>query len=257
VPVPAETFRAGGSATLGTVSPTRSSSDLTAGVVAVLGVLAGLVACSSTTVTAAPAIAPADAGDVIEAGDEEAGADAGRVRGCPGETPATYAWQAPVARQTTACTEADLGKLASAIAQKSLVTDGDIGAALGPACAACAIGKVTDASWRAVIAGHDGYIGNVGGCAMLLGSNETCGKAIDRLSTCLITGCDGCADRKAQDACADQLTTVDGACAPALTIMRKECPAKTLVSAFDTNGVCQSFVQTIRLFCGPPVQDGG
>jgi hypothetical protein len=259
VPVAAETFGAGGSATLGTVTPKRPSSGLTAGVVAALGVLAGLVACSSTTVMAAPTVAPADAGDGIEAGDLEAGADAdaGRVKGCPGETPATYAWQPPVARQTTACTEADLGKLASAVAQKALVTERDIGAALGPACAACAIGRVTDATWRAVVSGHDGYIGNVGGCAILLGSNETCGKAIDRLSTCLITGCDGCADRKAQDACADQLTTVDGACAPALVTVRKECPAKTLVSAFDTNGVCQSFVQTIRLFCGPPVQDGG
>lgn len=257
MPVAAETLRASGSGTLETVIPVRPSSRLSAGVVAALAVLACLVACSTTTVTAPPAVAPADAGDLPEAGDEEAGADAGRVKGCPGETPGTYAWQAPVARQTAACTEADLTKLASAIAQKALVTDGDIGAALGPSCAVCAIGKVTDASWRAVVAGHDGYIGNVGGCAMLLGSNETCGKVIDRLSTCLITGCDGCADRKAQDACADQLTTVDGACAPALATMRKECPAKTLVSAFDTNGVCQSFVQTIRLFCGPPAQDGG
>jgi hypothetical protein len=39
--------------------------------------------------------------------------------------------------------------------------------------------------------------------------------------------------------------------------MRKQCPAAILAPAFDTNGVCQSFVDTIRLFCGPPAQDGG
>lgn len=227
------------------------------GLLGALGVLLSFVACSTTTVVA-PSAADAgdDGGDPTDAGDVDA-ADAARTKGCPGQTPATYAWQPPVARQTAACTEADLTKLSAAIAQRSLVTDADIAAALGPACAACAIGHVTDASWRAVVAGHEGYIGNVGGCAMLLGANETCGKSIDRLSTCLIAGCDGCADRKAQDACADQLTTVDGACAPALATMRKQCPAATLVSAFDTNGVCQSFVQTIRLFCGPPPEDAG
>ncbi|MDB5221029.1 MAG: hypothetical protein JWO86_8956 [Myxococcaceae bacterium] len=215
------------------------------------------LACSSTTVTAAPVAT--DAADGIDADDDaaEAAVDAARMKGCPGQTPATYAWQPPVAAQLTACAEGDLSKLATAIAQKSLVTDGDIAVALGPSCAACAIGRVSDDHWRAVVAGHEGYIGNVGGCAMLLGANETCGTAIDRLSTCLIAGCDGCADRKAQDACADQLTTVDGPCAPALTTMRKQCPAAALVSAFDTNGVCQSFVQTIRLFCGPRAQDGG
>jgi len=226
-----------------------------AGSLAAFGVF---VACSSTTVVA-PSTADAgdDAGDPADAFEEDSSADAARMKGCPGQTPATYAWQPPVPKQTAACTEADLSKLSAAIAQKSLVTDGDIAAALGPSCAACAIGHVTDSTWRAVVAGHEGYIGNVGGCAMLLGANETCGKSIDRLSTCLIAGCDGCADRRAQDACADQLTTVDGACAPALSTMRKQCPAATLVSAFDTNGVCQSFVQTIRLFCEPPAQDGG
>jgi hypothetical protein len=203
----------------------------------------------------APPQATEDAGDAGE--DPADAAEAGRVKGCPGEAPAVYAWQPPVAKQTSACTEADLTKLAAAISAKSLVTDSDISAALGPSCAECAVGRVSDTKWHAVVAGHEGYIGNVGGCAMLLGSNETCGKAIDRLSTCLIAGCDGCADRKAQDACADMLTTVDGACAPALSTMRKQCPAATLASAFDTNGVCQSFVDTIRLFCGPPAQDGG
>lgn len=219
----------------------------------VLGVVA---ACSQSTVTT-PAPAPAD--DAGDAGTEpeDAAAEAGRVKGCPGEVPAVYAWQPPVAKQTSACTEADLTKLGGAIAAASLVSESDIAAALGPSCAACAIGHVADTTWRAVVGGHEGYIGNVGGCAMLLGANETCGKAIDRLSTCLIAGCDGCADRKAQDACADQLTTVDGPCAPALSTMRKACPAAALASAFDTNGVCQSFVATIRLFCGPPAQDGG
>lgn len=212
------------------------------------------IACSSTT-TATPAPVPTeDAGDAGEA-PEDAAAEASRVMGCPGEPPAVYAWQPPVAKDTSACSEADLTKLSTAIAAKSLVKDSDIAAALGPSCSACAMSGVSEPTWRAIVAGHQGYIGNVGGCAMLLGANETCGKAIDRLSTCLITGCDGCADRKAQDACADKLTTVDGPCASALVAMRKQCPAKTLVSAFDTNGVCQSFVETIRLFCGP--LDGG
>jgi hypothetical protein len=216
------------------------------------------VACSTSSTPGPVETPPNDAGDAApDAFEEETSVDSGRVKGCPGDTPAVYAWQPPVPKQTTACTEPDLMKLATAIAQKSLVGSHDIEAALGPACATCAIGRVSDMTWRAVIAGHDGYIGNVGGCAMLLGANETCGKAIDRLSTCLIIGCEGCADRKAQDACADTLTTVDGACASALTTMRKQCPAAALVSAFDANGVCQSFVQTIRLFCGPPSQDGG
>jgi len=219
----------------------------------VLGILA---ACSQSTVTASTPPASDDAGDA-GAEPEDAAAEASRVKGCPGETPAVYAWQPPVAKQAAACTEADLTKLASAIAAKSLVTESDIAGALGASCAECAVGRLSDPTWPAVVSGHEGYIGNVGGCAMLLGANETCGKAIDRVSTCLIAGCDGCADRKAQDLCADQLTTVDGPCAPALTTMRKSCPAKALASAFDTNGVCQSFVDTIRLFCGPPAQDGG
>ena len=223
-----------------------------------VGLVTGLslAACSQST---APVAVPAldDAGDAGTEG-EDAAAEAGRVKGCPGETPPVYAWQPPVAKQPAACTEADLTKLASAIAAKSLVTESDIRAALGPSCAACAVGKISDAKWHAVVGGHEAYIGNVGGCAILLGANETCGKAIDQLSTCLIAGCDGCADRKAaQDLCADTLTTVDGACAPALSTTRKQCPAATLASAFDTNGACQSFVLTIRLFCGPPAQDGG
>jgi hypothetical protein len=219
-------------------------------------VVFALLACSGSTTPVAPTAPTEDARD---AGEDAGEGDAlvPRVKGCPGETPAVYAWQPPVPKQTTACSEADLTSLARAIAQKSLVDESDIGKALGPSCAACAVGRVTDTTWRAVVAGHDGYIGNVGGCAVHLGSNETCGKAIDRLSTCLIVGCEGCTDRKAQDECADRLTTVDGACAPALITVRKQCPAAALVSAFDTNGVCQSFVDTIRLFCGPPAQDGG
>jgi hypothetical protein len=221
-------------------------------------VIALLVACSDTVTQAVVPPVVDDAGDPdAGGGDVDAAPEAGRVKGCPGEAPATYPWQPPVAQQTAACTEADLAKLARAIDQKSLVEESDIAGALGPACAACAIGRVSDATWRAVVAGHEGYIGNVGGCAMHLGANETCGKSIDRLSTCLITGCDGCTDRKAQDLCADALTTVDGPCAPALTTVRKQCPAKALASAFDSDGVCQSFVLTIRLFCGPPAGDGG
>jgi len=220
-----------------------------------LGVaVTSIAGCSETTTKVAAPVNVDDGGDDAQA---DAGVDASRVKGCPGETPAVYAWQPPVAQQDTACTEADLTKLDRAIADKSLVEESDIAGALGPSCAACAMSRVTDATWRAVVGGHDGYIGNVGGCAILLGANQTCGKAIDAVSTCLITGCDGCADRKAQDTCSDKLTTVDGPCAPFLSTMRKQCPAKTLSSAFDTDGVCQSFVATIRLFCGPRAQDGG
>ena len=219
-------------------------------------VVATLLACSTTETPATPPVVAAEAGDY--AGEPaDSSVDVPRVKGCPGEPPSSYLWQAPVAKDTSACTDADLAKLARAIADKALVVESDITAALGASCAACAVGRVEDSTWRAVVAGHDGYIGNVGGCAVRLGANETCGKAIDMLSTCLIVGCDGCADRKAQDACSDQLTTVDGPCAPALTTVRKHCPAKTLAAAFDSDGVCQSFVETIRLFCGPAGQDGG
>lgn len=218
-------------------------------------VTAAGAACQSETPSSAVVVPAEDA--AIE--PEEASVEAGppRVKGCPGEAPATYAWQPPVAKVAAACTEADLAKLGRAIGDRSLTTAEDIAAALGPSCAACAIGRVEDPKWRAVVGGHEGYIGNVGGCAIQLGAKEICGQAIDRLSTCLILGCDGCVDRRDQDQCADALTTVDGVCAAPLKTMRKECPAATLASAFDTNGVCQSFVETIRLFCGPPAQDGG
>lgn len=218
-------------------------------------VLALAVACSESATT--PSSTPPPSEDAGADATADAGVDAQRVKGCPGETPVAYAWQPPAARQASACSEADLTALGRVIAQSAVVLHSDITGALGPSCAACAVGHVSDVTWRAVVAGHDGYIGNVGGCAIHLGANEACGKAVDRLSTCLIAGCEGCADRKAQDVCADRLTTVDGACASALTTMRKQCPAAILAAAFDTSGACQSFVETIRLFCGPRALDGG
>ncbi len=214
--------------------------------------LAVLVACSeSTTPPSAPAEDAGDAG-----GDGDAGFDAKRVEGCPAETPAVYPWQPPAAMQASACSEVNLTALERAIVQESL-TASDIEAALGPSCAACAIGHVSDATWRAIVLGHDMYIGNAGGCVVHLGANEACGQAIDRVSTCLRSGCEGCTDRKAQDACADRLTTIDGPCAAGLTTARAQCPAATIASAFDTHGVCQSIVKTVRLFCGPRAVDGG
>ncbi|MCW5833718.1 MAG: hypothetical protein KIS78_15045 [Labilithrix sp.] len=222
--------------------------------VAVLACTLGWISACRDDVVRAEA-PPADAGL-----DEDTGSapvpDAGRLLGCPGETPASYPWRPPVAAQSSACTGEDLERLRSAIAAKSLVAADDIATALGPTCAACAIGSVEDPTWRAVVSGHEGYIGNVGGCTMLVGADEPCGRAIDELSTCLIVGCAGCEDRRAEDSCADTLTTVDGACARALTDARERCPARSLASAFDSQGSCQSFVETIRLFCGP-ARDGG
>jgi len=137
------------------------------------------------------------------------------------------------------------------------MTEGDIAAALGPTCAACAIGHVGDPTWRAIVGGHEGYIGNVGGCVVRLGATEACGKAIDQVSTCLIVGCAGCTTRKEQDACGDALTTVDGACVEPFKAMRGACSALVISGAFASNGACQSFVETVRLFCGRPATDGG
>lgn len=187
-----------------------------------------------------------------DAAAETAPADAApeRALGCPGETPATYAWAPPVPKEPKACTDDDLRRLANLTATNTSPSSAEMAEALGPACAKCAIGAVGDPQWRAVVVGHEAYIGNVGGCAVRLGATEPCGKEIDALSTCLIVGCAGCKDRKAQDTCADMLTTVDGACAAHLRTMRRICNANILASAFDTNGECQSFAETIRLFCG-------
>lgn len=195
---------------------------------------------------------PASVAPPEDAAVETATVDAApeRALGCPGETPTTYAWAAPVPKEPKACNDDDLRRLANVTATNTSPSDAEMAEALGPACAKCAIGNVSDPQWRAVVVGHEGYIGNVGGCAVRLGATEPCGKEIDALSTCLILGCAGCKDRKAQDTCADMLTTVDGACAAHLRTMRRICNANILASAFDANGECQSFAETIRLFCG-------
>lgn len=210
-----------------------------------------IAACRSETASA-PVAADADA----SVPEEDASADASAAA-CPGPTPRSYPW-APPQPQADVCTDTDLDALASAIATKSLVGIDDIRSALGPACAACAVGSVSDPVWRAILDGHAGYIGNAGGCVVHLGATEACGQATDALSTCLIVGCEGCTTRKEQDTCADQLTAVDGACAASLKKLRSSCTSGAIKNAFDSNGTCQSFVETIRLFCGPrPPQDAG
>lgn len=211
---------------------------------------ASLFACRTETSTSSAAT---DAG----VAEEDAAADAAPASGCPGATPTTYAWAPPRPKEDV-CTDDDLDALASAISAKSLTGIEDIRSALGPACAACAVGRVDDLAWKAIVDGHEGYIGNVGGCVVHLGAPEACGKATDELSTCLIVGCDGCEGRKAQDTCADTLTAVDGACAGYLKTMRSTCTSGAIGEAFSSTGTCQSFVETVRLFCGPkPPQDAG
>lgn len=203
--------------------------------------------------TTEEASAPLDAGTLVVASRDSAPEaevlEAGGT--CPGATPTSYPWKSPVTAEASACSELDLAKLKSAIAEKKLTSESDIGAALGPACAACAIGRLDDPKWRAIVGGHQGYIGNVGGCVVRLGASETCGQSVDALSTCLIVGCKSCTNRKEQDTCADALTTVDGACAKSLSTMRASCSASIVSAAFSATGTCQSFVDTIRLFCGP------
>ncbi len=203
------------------------------------------------------AAASLDAGPVPDADLADAALEADAGRACPGPAPASYAWSPPVAADPSACSAGDLDRLTAAIASKKGVTEGDIATALGASCAACAIGHVGDPTWRAIVGGHEGYIGNVGGCVVRLGATEACGKAIDQVSTCLIVGCAGCTTRKEQDACGDALTTVDGACAAPFKAMRGACSALVISGAFASNGACQSFVETVRLFCGRPATDGG
>lgn len=204
--------------------------------------------CSSESAV----VDPPPLADVATEGDAttDAGLEAGPVVGCPGETPADYPWS-PVVPKEDACTDADLAKLAAAIKGRKGATVAEIRVALGPSCASCAIGKVGDPSWRAIVDGHLGYIGNVGGCVVQLGATDACGRATDRLSTCLIVGCRGCAEGADQDTCADALTVVNGPCAAELQTLRKECRTGSIGDAFSSNGPCQSFVETIRLFCGP------
>lgn len=232
----------------------RTTSLLASGVV-LLSVVAALHACSSEEPGAVtpPVAIDASTEDVTT----DSGVDSGLVVGCPGETPASYPWS-PAVPKEVACTDADLAKLALEIKGKQGATVTEIRAALGPTCSACAIGKVGDAQWRAIVDGHDGYIGNVGGCVVQLGATDACGRSTDRLSTCLILGCAGCAVGSDQDVCADALTAVDGSCAEHLKAVRKDCRSGAIDNAFSPTGPCQSFVETIRLFCGPAmIADAG
>lgn len=213
-----------------------------------------LAACKGDEAT--PTVIAPDAAPVVE--EEEDSGGPALVKGCPGEVPATYRWQPPVEPDPTACSEAELDGLADAIARNEVETSADVARKLEGTCEACAIGAVDDERWRAVIPGREGsYVGNTGGCVVLLGGSETCGRATDHLSVCLVTGCAGCTSRAKQDECADKLTAADGACAELLKTVRKECTAPSLKNAFDTNGPCQSLALTVRLFCGPPEKDGG
>jgi len=217
--------------------------------------LVSFAACKTEEVAPATDAGVVDA-DVPEVAPPDAEvADAATT--CPGPTPSTYPWKKPVAADLSACTEQDLAKLAKAISEKKIKTESDIATALGTSCASCAVGKLADPEWRAIVGDHAGYIGNVGGCVVRLGASETCGQATDALSTCLIVGCAGCTNRKEQDVCADALTSVDGACAKSLTTMRASCSAPIVSAAFSATGTCQSFVETVRLFCGPRPSDGG
>ena len=215
-----------------------------------VSVLLGIAACKSDPVAGSPALGLADAGAAAE--DAAVAEDAEAPGACPGPTPESYPWKSPRAADPTACDEADLEALSAVKANKSGLTESEITNALGTRCAACAVGQVGDDTWRAVVSGHAGYIGNVGGCVVRLGATEACGRATDEVSTCLIVGCAGCASRKEQDACSDALTTVDGPCAPALKTLRTACTPKIITAAFSSAGACQSFIETIRLFCGPP-----
>ena len=222
------------------------------GALLTVSVLLGIAACKSDPVASTPIDVAADAGADVAAEDAATAEDAEAPAVCPGPTPTSYPWKSPRAADLSACDDADLQKLGAAIATKSGLTETEITSALGKGCGACAVGKVGDETWRAVVSGHAGYIGNVGGCVVRLGATEACGRATDEVSTCLIVGCAGCTSRKEQDACSDALTTVDGPCAPALKTLRTACSAKIITAAFSNTGACQSFVETIRLFCGPP-----
>lgn len=225
---------------------------VTVGLAAVV-LLGAANACSTAGVAVPP---EADAATIDAPLPEPVdAAEAGSL--CPGPTPASYPWKPPVAADPSACSEGDLAALAAAVAAKKGLTPADMASALGPTCAACAIGALDDPAWRAILPGHAGYVGNVGGCVVRLGANETCGRATDELSTCLIVGCAGCTTRKSQDVCADALTAVDGACAGYLKTMRASCPAALMSEAFTSTGTCQSFVATVRLFCGRPASDAG
>lgn len=225
----------------------RTTSQLAPAAV-LLCIVAAVHACSSQDPGAVTPPVEIDASTEDAATDT--GVDSGLAVGCPGQTPASYPWSPTVPREN-ACTDADLAKLALEIKGKQGATVSEIRAALGPTCSACAIGKVGDAQWRAIVDGHDGYIGNVGGCVVQLGATDACGRSTDRLSTCLILGCAGCAVGSDQDVCADALTSVDGSCAEHLKAVRKDCRTGSIDNAFSATGPCQSFVETIRLFCGP------
>ena len=225
----------------------RTTTKLASAVV-LASIVVAFYGCSSEDPGAV--VPPAEVDASTDDAPVDTGVDSGLVVGCPGETPAEYPWS-PVVPKDDACTDADLAKLAAAIKGKTGVTVGAIRDALGPTCEACAIGRVRDAQWRAIVDGHGGYIGNVGGCVVQLGATDACGRSTDRLSTCLILGCAGCAEGPDQDTCADALTAVNGSCAEHLKAVRKDCRTGSIGDAFSPTGPCQSFVETIRLFCGP------
>lgn len=216
-----------------------------------LAPLLALAVASCTSEPTSPVVAPAPEEPLsAEPSPADATVEDQPTLQCPGDTPKAYPWRPPARFEEGACSDDDLEALATALAQKKVNDTADVVRTLSDGCAACAVGRLEDDAWRAIVAGHDGYFGNVGGCVIRLGAEEACGQSVDALSSCLIVGCEACTTRKEQDRCADTLTKPKGACAEMLRAARAECPATALTDAFASSGTCRSMVATIRLFCG-------
>ncbi len=147
---------------------------------------------------------PADAGNLADDATEPDGAlrDAARkdgddaAPGCPSTTPITEAevdalasWKAPSAFQNV-CTQKNVDDL-KALFKASLgeVTAPDVRAALGAACAACAVSKGTDPTWQVIVENGSSTINNGLGSCLAIRDGNACGQAAFRLETCVGLAC--------------------------------------------------------------------
>lgn len=166
----------------------------------------------------------------------------------------TPTWKAPKTGTTGACTQAELDTLeqTSANADKTFTDLYD--AVTSDACRACVFSTETDDTWQPIVWSPTRESGaaflNFGACFdVASGGSPACGKAVQDDEFCLNAACpDICTDQKtclnqaSLDACSAQGTAVQSGC------------GSSQAAIFKT---CDTFIDGLRVVCGPLVVDAG
>jgi hypothetical protein len=203
---------------------------------ALAAALGGTASCGSTTIYA------------------DASSDAAST--CPVSVASlqTPTWKAPTAGTTGACSSGELFGLAKAAADpgKSFT---DLYAALTTdACRACVFSAQADDHWQPIVWAPSKASGaaflNFGACFdVASGGSAACGGAVQDDELCLAAACPAtcldqvtCLNQASLDVCATRGTTVSTACGASSTAL------------FAT---CDTFMDGVRVVCGPAIVDGG